>query len=144
MKRLFVTLLSSDLKNPLYNFAILFFRIAIAAQLVLVHGLKKIGVGVASAEVIPNPLGFPTALNDFVAIVANTYLPFLIILGFCTRLVALPALCVTLTGYFVVHINDPLSVSDVPYMYSVSLLLIVMLGGGKYSLDNYIAQRINQ
>lgn len=142
MKKLFVTLLSSDLQKPLYNFALLFFRIAIAGQLVLVHGLKKIGVGVASAEVIPNPLGLPAALNDFVAITANTYLPFLVIIGFCTRIAALPALCVTLTGYFVVHAHDPLSVSDVPYMYSVSLLLIIMLGGGKYSLDNYIIQKI--
>jgi putative oxidoreductase len=143
MKKLFVTLLSSDLRKPIYNFAILFFRIAIASQLIIVHGLKKIGVGVAAAEVVPNPLGLPEAFNDFIAITANTYLPFLVIIGFCTRLAALPALCVTLTGYFVVHANDPLSVSDVPYMYSVSLLLIIMLGGGKYSVDNYISGRIN-
>jgi putative oxidoreductase len=143
MKKLFVTLLSSDLRKPIYNFAILFFRIAIASQLIIVQGLKKIGVGVAAAEVVPNPLGLPEAFNDFIAITANTYLPFLVIIGFCTRLAALPALCVTLTGYFVVHANDPLSVSDVPYMYSVSLLLIIMLGGGKYSVDNYISGRIN-
>lgn len=142
MKRLLAALLSSDLKNPVYNFGILFFRIAVAAQLIIVHGLKKIGVGVASAEVVPNPLGFPPSLNEFIAIAANTYLPFLVIIGFCTRIAALPALCVTLTGYFVVHANDPLAVSDVPYMYSISLLFIVILGGGRYSLDHYISQKI--
>lgn len=142
MKRLLAALLSSDLKNPVYNFGMLFFRIAVAAQLIIVHGLKKIGVGVASAEVVPNPLGFPPVLNDFIAIAANTYLPFLVIIGVCTRLAALPALCVTLTGYFVVHANDPLAISDVPYMYSISLLLIVILGGGRYSLDHYISQKM--
>lgn len=142
MKRLLATLLSSDLKSPGYNFGILFFRIAVAAQLIIVHGLKKIGVGVAAPEAVPNPLGLPPALNEFIAIAANTYLPFLLIIGFCTRLAALPAVCVTLTGYFIVHANDPLAVSDVPYMYSVSLLLIIILGGGRYSLDHYISQKI--
>ncbi|AWH85679.1 DoxX family protein [Flavobacterium album] len=142
MKRLFATLLSSDLKSPVYNFGILFFRIAVAAQLIIVHGLKKIGVGVAAPEAVPNPLGLPPALNDIIAIAANTYLPFLIVIGLCTRLAALPAVCVTLTGYFIVHANDPLAVSDVPYMYSVSLLLIIILGGGRYSLDQYISKKI--
>ncbi|MEL1244948.1 DoxX family protein [Flavobacterium sp. DGU11] len=142
MKRLLATLLSSDLKSPGYNFGILIFRIAVAAQLIIVHGLKKIGVGVAAPEAVPNPLGLPPALNEFIAIAANTYLPFLLIIGFCTRLAALPAVCVTLTGYFIVHANDSLAVSDVPYMYSVSLLLIIILGGGRYSLDHYISQKI--
>lgn len=142
MKKLIKLLLSSDLGSPLYNFALLFFRVAIAAQLLVVHGLKKIGVGVDTAEVIPNPLGFPESFNNFVAILANTYLPVLVIAGFCTRLAALPALCVTLTGYFIVHANDPLSVSDVPFMYSVSLFFIILLGGGKYSIDNCISQKL--
>lgn len=142
MKRLLAALLSSDLKNPGYNFGILFFRIAVAAQLIIVHGLKKIGVGVAAAEVVPNPLHLPHALNDFIAIAANTFLPFLVVIGFCTRLAALPALCVTLTGYFVVHANDTLAVSDVPYMYSISLVFIIILGGGRYSIDYYISQKI--
>lgn len=136
--------MSSDLKNPLYNFAILLFRIGIAAQLIIVHGLKKIGIGVTSAEVIPNPLNFPETLNNIIAITANTYLPFFVIIGLCTRLAAIPALCVTMTGYFIVHANDPLSVSDIPYMYSISLLFIVITGGGKFSLDHYISERIKQ
>lgn len=144
MKKAAYHILASDLKNPSYNLAMLFFRTAVAVQLIAVHGLKKLGIGVENAETIPNPLGFPSALNDGIAIAANVYLPVLLIIGFLTRLAALPALAVTLTGYFIVHARDPLSVSDIPYMYSISLLLIVFLGSGRYSADYLISQRIKR
>jgi len=142
MKTLLKILLQSDLKSRVYNLALLFFRVAVAAELVFVHGLKKLGIGVVTPEVIPNPLGFPEALNNFVAIAANVYLPFLVIIGLFTRLAALPALAVTATGYFLMHFNDDPMVRDIPFMYAVSMLLIVLLGGGKYSLDNIIARKI--
>lgn len=144
MKKAAYHIVASDLKNPLYNLAMLFFRTALAVQLIAVHGLKKLGIGVENAEAIPNPLGFPSALNDGIAIAANVYLPVLLIFGFLTRLAALPALAVTLTGYFIVHAHDPLSVSDVPYMYSISLLLIVFLGSGRYSADYFLSQKIKR
>ncbi|MFD2602670.1 DoxX family protein [Flavobacterium suzhouense] len=143
MKKLFIKLLSSDMKNPVYNFAILLFRIGIAAQLIVVHGLKKIGIGVTSVEVIPNPFGFPDTMNNFIAIMANVYLPFFIIIGLFTRAAALPAMMVTATGYFIVHANDVNTIKDIPYMYTISLLTIIFLGSGKYSLDYYISKSLN-
>jgi putative oxidoreductase len=108
-----------------------------------VHGLKKIGIGVPVAEVIPNPLGFPDSLNSFIAITANVYLPVLIIFGLFTRLAALPALAVTATGYFIMHGHDSLAERDIPFMFSISLLMIILLGGGKYSLDGYLSKKLN-
>lgn len=143
MKKLFRLIISSDLGSPIYNFAILFFRVAVATELIVVHGLKKLGIGVPVAEVIPNPLGFPEALNSFVAIAANVYLPIFILLGFCTRLAALPALAVTATGYFIMHGHDPLPERDIPFMYTISLLAIVMLGAGRYSIDGYLNKKLN-
>lgn len=143
MKKIIKLIISSDLSSPLYNFALLFFRVAVATELIVVHGLKKIGIGVAVAEVIPNPLGFPEALNSFIAIAANVYLPVLVVLGLFTRLAALPALAVTATGYFIMHGHDSLIERDIPFMFSVALLTIVMLGGGKYSLDSYLGKKLN-
>ncbi len=143
MRNLIKLIISSDLGSPLYNFALLFFRIAVATELIVVHGLKKIGIGVPVAEVIPNPLGFPDGLNSFLAISANVYLPVLVIFGLFTRLAALPALAVTATGYFIMHGNDSLAERDIPFMFSVSLLMIILLGGGKYSLDSYFSKKLN-
>ena len=87
---------------------------------------------------VPNPLGLPDKMNALVATFSDTVVPFLMVLGLGTRLAVLPTIGVTAIGYFVVHRKDSLEVRDVPYMYTLSLLLILALGAGKYSLDYYL------
>ncbi|MEO6549532.1 MAG: DoxX family protein [Ferruginibacter sp.] len=125
-----------------FNISMLVFRIIISLELMVVHGLKKVGVGVASAEHVPNPLNLPDALNQAFATSANLFFPVLVILGFLTRLSVLPILAVTLTGYFILHWNDALLVKDTPFMYSAVYLLILVLGPGKYSLDYFINKKM--
>ena len=120
---------------------LLLFRSIVSTQLIVVHGLKKIGIGTGVAETVPNPFNFPNWFNDSFAITANLIFPLFIIAGFYTRLATIPVLAVTLSGYFVVHWNDSLLVSDVPFMYSLSFLLIAFLGAGKYSIDQYLRNK---
>ncbi|MBC6110916.1 DoxX family protein [Pedobacter fastidiosus] len=124
------------------DFCMLFYRIAISLELIIVHGLKKIGIG-GVAEVVPNPFGIPQNLNEILAITANLLLPQLIIIGLFTRFATLPILAVTLTGYFVVHGNDPLIVRDVPFMFSLGYLLIAVVGPGRFSLDHYFFRSVS-
>lgn len=128
----------SDLGSVWNNRAVFLFRFLVSAELIVVHGLKKIGVGIAQAEVVPNPLGLPEAVNQIFATGANLICPLFIILGLFTRLAAIPIAAVTLTGYFVVHGNDPLPERDIPFMFSVAFLFIMAVGGGRYSLDHKI------
>lgn len=125
----------------IYNLALLVYRVALSLQLMVVHGLKKIGVGVETAEQVPNPLHLPEVLNHAFALAGNLVFPVFIILGLFTRLAVWPVLAITLTGYFVLHWNDPLLVSDTPFMYSLAFLLVGVLGAGKYSLDYWIHKK---
>jgi putative oxidoreductase len=120
----------------------LFFRIAISLEMIFVHGFKKLGIGVAAAEQVPNPLHLPEDFNYAFAVFANIFFPFLVLIGLCTRLATLPSLAVTLTGYFVLHWNDAATVRDTPFIYSVIFFLILFMGPGKYSVDNYISKKI--
>jgi len=131
-------ILSSDLGSEFNDMAFLVFRVLLAVELFRVHGLKKFRVENGKKEMIPNPLGLPDKMNALVASFADLVVPFLIILGLGTRLAVLPTIGVTAIGYFVVHRKDSLEVRDVPYMYTLSLLLILALGAGKYSLDYYL------
>jgi len=140
MTNVFFSLLRSNLGTKWNNIALFFFRITISCELIYAHGLKKIGIGTALAEVVPNPLGLPEALNQAFATTANLVMPIFIILGLITRIATLPILAVTLTGYFVLHYNDPALVKDVPLIYSLCFLLICFVGAGKYSLDHYISK----
>lgn len=124
-----------------FNMTLFMFRVLLSVEMIYAHGLKKIGVGVAEAEHVPNPLHLPEAFNNLFADAANLFFPVLVMLGLLTRVSVVPILAVTLTGYFVVHFHDAPLLKDTPYMYSLSYLLILVLGPGKYSLDALINKK---
>ncbi len=137
LQKLFYT----DLGNNLNNAAILIFRVLLAWELLTVHGLKKIQKGPqVEPEHIPNPLHLPERFNAAVAQFADTVVPFFIALGLFGRLAILPTIGVTAVGYFVVHRHDSREVRDVPFMYTLCLLFLLLTGPGTYSLDHYIFQ----
>ncbi|MDB5200865.1 MAG: DoxX family protein [Ferruginibacter sp.] len=140
MKKLFLRLNDPFVTHKVFNIGMLFFRIAVCLEMILVHGLKKLGISATEAEKIPNPLHLPEFFNDGFAMSANILFPFLVLIGLYTRLATIPTLAVTLTGYFVLHWNDAALVRDTPFMYSAAFLLILLLGPGKYSVDNYISK----
>ncbi|RDC55157.1 DoxX family protein [Pedobacter chinensis] len=140
MKKILIKSMYSDLWTTVNNQAILIFRIAVSLELIVVHGLKKIGIGTVAAEVVPNPLDIPETLNQLFAVSANLVFPLFIIAGLFTRIATIPILAVTLTGYFVVHGNDSLIVRDVPFMFSVAFLFIAAVGPGRFSLDYFFSK----
>lgn len=131
-------LLYSDVGSDINNIALLVFRILVAVELFRVHGMKKFRVENGEREHVPNPLHLPEKLNGLVATFSDTVVPFFLILGLGTRLFLLPTIGMTAVGYFVVHRKDSLEVRDIPYMYTITLLFLLTLGAGTYSLDYYI------
>ncbi|WP_308992424.1 DoxX family protein [Mariniflexile litorale] len=143
MKQFLKKMTTTALEGKQVHAALLFFRIIVSLELIIVHGFKKIGIGVEVSEMVPNPLGLPEGINEFLAISANIGFPVFIILGVFTRLSVLPILAVTLTGYFILHAHDALLIKDVPFMYSVFFLFILIIGPGKYSIDAFIHKKIS-
>ncbi|QNL48815.1 DoxX family protein [Olivibacter sp. SDN3] len=142
MKKLMQFITNTQLSDGMYHWVLLFFRILLSVEMIYAHGLKKLGIGVAEAEQVPNPMHFPETINNALAVSANIFFPILVIFGLFTRLSVLPILAVTLTGYFVLHFYDEPLVKDTPYMYSLSYLLLFFLGAGKYSVDYLFYKRV--
>jgi putative oxidoreductase len=142
MKRLIFFLLHSNLGEKANDYAILAFRILISSELIYVHGLKKLGIGVAVAEVVPNPIGLPDFVNESIAIAANLIAPVFIIFGLGTRIASALVLCVTLTGLLAMHLHDDPMVRDIPYIYSCCFLLVFFVGSGRFSLDRLLRNQI--
>ncbi|NRS87806.1 putative oxidoreductase [Flavobacterium sp. 7E] len=130
--------LQTNAGSSINNLAFLFFRILVAVELFRVHGMRKFKVENGKKESLPNPLHLPEKLNGAVAIFADTVVPFFMILGLGTRLFLLPTIGVTAIGYFVVHRKDSVEVRDVPFIYTVLLLLVWIVGPGTFSLDHYL------
>ncbi|ATN05835.1 DoxX family protein [Chryseobacterium indologenes] len=142
MKKFIQTITNTSLEGKLIHIALLIFRIALSLELIFAHGLKKLGIGVAEAEKVPNPLNLPEAFNSLFADAANLFFPVFVIFGLLTRAAVLPILAVTLTGYFVLHWNDALLIKDTPFMYSLCYLFLLFVGPGKYSIDHYIRKKL--
>ena len=132
------TLMYSDAGSVINNLALLVFRVLLSVQLFRVHGMKKFPVLGGKMENVPNPFNLPKKLNSSLAAIADTMVPLLIILGTGSRLIVIPVIVVTLTGYLVVHRDDSPEVRDVPYMYALSFLFLSVLGFGTCSLDHYL------
>jgi putative oxidoreductase len=140
METLIKNILYSDVGSQLNNWALFGFRLLLAVELFRVHGLKKFRGNGGRAEVVPNPLNLPVKLNQMVATFSDTIVPLLVIIGICTRLVILPTIGVTAIGYFVVHRKDPIEIRDVPYMYTLCFLFLLVIGPGTISADYFLFQ----
>jgi len=138
MEEILKYLLYSDLGSAINNWAVLAFRVLLMLELFRVHGMKKFRVQNGEKEHVPNPLGLPDKLNGLVATFSDTVVPFLVIIGFGSRIFLLPSIGVTAIGYFVVHRKDSIEVRDVPYMYTLSMLFLWVIGPGTFSIDHYL------
>ncbi|NOY61634.1 MAG: DoxX family protein [Gammaproteobacteria bacterium] len=69
-----------------------------------------------------------------------------LLLGFLTRIAALLLASTMLVAIFAVHIGNGLFMSDSGYEFGLSLLAgslaLLILGGGKLSMDQWITQRL--
>lgn len=135
------TSLKNKIFSPWYdrltsNITLLAFRVLVSVSMINTHGMKKLLDFEGTVKHIPDPMGVGGEISAVIAIIANIIAPVFIILGLGTRLAVLPILSVTLTGFLIVHGNDPWAVRDVPLMYSLAYLLIFFMGAGKYSLDH--------
>lgn len=135
-------MLHSDLGSAVNNWAVLVFRVLLMLELFRVHGLKKFRLQNGEKEHVPNPLGLPEKLNNFMATFSDTIVPVFVVLGLGTRIFLLPSIGVTAIGYFVVHRKDSIEVRDVPYMYTLAMLFLWVIGPGAYSADHYLINTI--
>lgn len=120
--------------------ALLFNRVLVSASLLFVHGLDKLKHRAGGNE-FPDPFHWGPEVTFYFAFFATVFCPLLIMIGVFTRVATALALSVTLTGLLFVHAHASLMVKDTPYIYSVALATIFLLGPGKYSLDQWISKQ---
>jgi putative oxidoreductase len=121
---------------------LLLFRLLAGFALLRVHGWEKVANYEAELRSIPDPFGLGGEVNLAIAIFSDVFCALLVMAGLFTRLASLSILATTLVGLFFVHLNDPWHGRDVPMVYSIMFLLILLLGPGKYSLDGALSNAL--
>ena len=102
----------------------------------LTHGWPKLEKLISTGEF---KFGDPIGLGPEVSLIATIFAEFvcsvLIILGFKTKLAAVPLMITMLVAAFVVHADDPFGRKEKALLFLVGFLVVFLLGPGKYSLD---------
>ncbi len=128
-------LLTTEVKQTQLDVALLALRIGIAAMM-LVHGLPKLQM-LFSGDVsqFPSVLGLGSGLSLTLATMAEVLCSILILVGLGTRLASIPLLITMLVAVLIVHAADPFAAQELGLLYLMGYVVLLLLGGGRFSLD---------
>lgn len=122
------------------SIASLILRLA-GGGMMLTHGWPKLMKVLEGNWKFGNPLGIGEELSLALAVFAEFFCSILVIVGFKTRLSSIPLAFTMLVAAFIVHIDDPWKKTEFPLLYLAIFLSLILIGGGKYSLDNMVRSK---
>jgi putative oxidoreductase len=131
MKKLFQRLLSTG--NV--DFALLIVRVSFALMM-LTHGLPKLEKLIAGETVaFVNVMGLGRTLSLTLAVFAEVVCSVFLLFGLWTRFAAFFMACTMAVAAFYIHGGDPFSQREMSLLYLVVYVMLLLVGGGKYSID---------
>ncbi len=122
------------LKNNFTDLALAILRIGVSG-LMLTHGIPKIERLFAETVEFPDPLGIGAMPSLILALIGEVIAPALIIVGFKTKIAAIPAALTMAVAAFIVHASDPFGTKEKALLYLVVFIVIFLAGPGKYAID---------
>ena len=116
------------------DLALLLLRLGFGG-LMLTHGIPKLSKLGDSPIEFPDPIGVGATASLILTLIGEVVAPALIVIGYKTKLAAIPAAITMLVAAFVVHFSDPLGTKEKALLYLIGFVVIFLAGPGKYSID---------
>ncbi len=121
------------LKKNFYDLALLLLRVGFGGFM-LTHGIPKIAK-LSDPSTFPDPLGIGHLPSLILALIGEVIAPILIIIGFKTKLAAIPAAITMFVAAFVMHAKDSLASKEHALLYFIVFVALFLTGAGKMSID---------
>jgi putative oxidoreductase len=112
------------------------------AALMLRHGLPKLLHFDERAAGFPDPLGVGHATSLVLAIFGEVVCSLLLVPGVLVRLTAIPFCTTMAVAFFLVHADDPFDDKELAFLYLVGGLVVLLGGGGRFSVDAWLVPRL--
>lgn len=133
-------MLKTDVKQSQLDVALLALRIGIGAMM-LVHGLPKMQMLFGGdVSQFPSVMGMSSGFSLALAALAEVVCSVLILVGLGTRLASIPLLITMLVAVLVVHAADPFAAQELGLLYLLGYVVLLLLGGGRFSLDAVVTR----
>ncbi|WP_324719615.1 DoxX family protein [Salinimicrobium sp. HB62] len=134
MKKIF----NPDFATIQVDVVLFILRLGIGAMM-LVHGFPKLQMLLAGGEIqFPGVMGMSPALSLGLAVFAEFFCSVLLIIGLGTRIAAIPLVVTMMIAVFVIHANDPFANQELGLHYLLSYIVLLILGGGRFSVDAFL------
>lgn len=118
------------------DISLLLFRLYVGFAMFYGHGLRKFNKLIGDEDItFADPFGIGPAPSLALAVFAEVFCSFLIVLGLFTRLATIPLIITMLVAWLMVHYGDPFGDQELPVFYLVSYIVLFLQGSGWYSLD---------
>ncbi len=124
------------MKSIYDSIGLLVLRVGLAGLMLYNHGLDKLLHFNEKAEKFPDPIGLGTVPSLGLTTFAEFFCSLAIILGYFTRWAAIPQVINMAVAFAVVHGPQPLKEKELPLLFLLGFVSILILGPGRYSLDN--------
>lgn len=133
-------LLDASKRATLHDLGLLLLRLSVGL-LMLTHGLPKLLNFQVMLEKFADPIGLGVPLSLTLAIGAEVGCSLLLIVGLATRLAAFPLMFTMAVAFFLVHGADPLGDKELPLLYMLSYVTLMLTGPGRFSVDHWLMRR---
>lgn len=117
-----------------YNLGLLLLRVGFGGMM-LTHGIPKLLKMLSGDFSFGDPIGVGEPATLVLAVLCEVLFPILVIVGFKTRLSAIPVIITMAIAAFIVHAADPLGTKEKAILFLIGFIAIALLGAGKYSVD---------
>ena len=117
-----------------YHIGLLLLRLGFSG-LMLTHGIPKLMKLLQGNLESADPLGIGALPSLILTVIGEVICPLLIIIGYKTRLAAIPAGITMAVAAFVIHGADPIGTKEKALLYLFAFVIIALTGAGKYAVD---------
>lgn len=125
------------MKNNFNDLALLILRVGFGGFL-MTHGIPKIERLFESPIKFADPFGIGETPTLILAIIGEVIAPIFIIIGYKTKLAAIPSAITMAVAAFVIHAKDDLGTKEHALLFMFAFIAILLAGAGKYSVDKRI------
>ncbi len=126
------------MKETVHHLGLLLLRVGAGVMLVYGHGWKKLTHFSAMAPHFADPLHVGSKLSLALAIFAEVFCALAVALGVLTRWAAGPVVFTMIVAAFIVNRGGGWDDKELALLYAVPFTTIMMIGPGRYALDQYV------
>ena len=125
------------------DFVLLLLRLVVGGFM-LTHGIGKFEK-LFSGEPItfPDPIGVGATASLALVVFSEVFCSLFLIFGIATRLSSIPLIITMLVAAFIAHADDGFGKQELPLLYTVIYIVLVISGSGRIAFDNWIYQKLN-